>query len=414
MGGAAAVFVAVSLTLALGACAGGEKKASPVRRTGRILFVSDRGSTNAGCAFLGGDGCETDVYVVDADGTKLLRISTAPGADGSEGGAVWSPDGKRIAYVRTGNVHEEEGAQPEVIVVNADGSGQKSLGSWGFVGGPGSEPQWSPDGTRVAFAGGDGYVIAQADGSGRTLFARDLVYAGPAAFIGGTVWSPDGKRVALAFGDALYVSDPDGKHRVALARSLKDYIPLWAWSPDGTLIAFTQATGTYVASADGSGATRVHAKADSTGLQSAPAQVMAWADGGRRLVTERAGDLVAVNPDGTDVQSLTSSPEHDVSPVVSPSGSKILFLRTSYDGQEFGNATLYVVNSDGSGLRMLVAPEVGSANWSPDGKWIVYARRPSASDNNQEIYVMSADGTGIRNITNNDAGETTPKWAPLK
>ena len=356
-----AILIAVGLTIA--ACSDGAKKEAPAPPPGRILFVSDRGSATAGCAFLGGDGCQSDIYVVHADGSNLARLSDAPGTDG-RGGAVWSPDGSKIAYV-----HEApgEGCGPlraEVIVLKADGSDRKSLGAWGCEPfGPGAAPQWSPDGSEVAFAGTDGFVIAKGDGSGRRVFTSRLqTHPGPGVpLVGGPFWSRDGKRVALAYDEALFVSDPDGKNRVALDRPLKNHIPEWVWSPDGTLIAFTKASGTYVAHADGSAVTRVLQKA--ANLEAAPGG-MTWASGRPVVVLE--GDLISVNPDGTDVRSITTGPENDLFPVASPTGSKILFIRARSDENgELAEETLYVVNSDGSGLRMLVAPKVGSASWSP-------------------------------------------------
>ena len=51
----------------------------------QIAFVSDR------------DG-NTEVYVMNADGTGLVNVSQSNGPDGPPIGPVWSPDGSRVAF----------------------------------------------------------------------------------------------------------------------------------------------------------------------------------------------------------------------------------------------------------------------------------------------------------------------------
>src|SRR5918911_4964518 len=87
--------------------------------------------------------------------------------------------------------------------MNADGSGQ-----WGLDFIPGdTEPEWSPDGTRIAFVtyrDGDADIYAVApDGSG----ARNLTFS--YTYDVDPAWSPDGKRIAFVTyrndGPGIYV-----------------------------------------------------------------------------------------------------------------------------------------------------------------------------------------------------------------
>jgi Tol biopolymer transport system component len=69
----------------------------------------------------GEDGVEPekkDIYVMDADGTNVRRLTDDPGKDE---GPVWSPDGTKIAS------STDRDRQQEIYVMNADGSGQHRL-----------------------------------------------------------------------------------------------------------------------------------------------------------------------------------------------------------------------------------------------------------------------------------------------
>ena len=100
-------------------------------------------------------------------GGRLLDLIDKPGTGPEMWGVTWSPDGRRIAFQRgvpSGKV--------ELHVVNADGSGERALGSaetW-------CASAWSPDGSRLAVASGrDGrseLLVVNADGSGTLTLKR--------------------------------------------------------------------------------------------------------------------------------------------------------------------------------------------------------------------------------------------------
>ena len=60
-------------------------------------------------------------------------------------GAVWSPDGRKIAFMRNSRRRRHR----EIYVMNADGSGQRRL-----TRNPAIYPAWSPDGRKIAFYSG--------------------------------------------------------------------------------------------------------------------------------------------------------------------------------------------------------------------------------------------------------------------
>lgn len=97
-------------------------------------------------------GLGTDIYVANADGSGVTRLT--PGNGRSNAAPAWSPDGSKIAF--QSNLHQavvlgSPIAEYELYVMDADGSNRTRLT---FDGGANSQiekPTWSPDGSQIAF-----------------------------------------------------------------------------------------------------------------------------------------------------------------------------------------------------------------------------------------------------------------------
>jgi TolB protein len=180
--------------------------------------------------------CGHEIYVMDAAGSNERRLTINMEQDGHP---AWSPDGSRIAFAgaRSGSAN--------IYVMNADGTGQRqvtALSNWNY------QPAWSPDGSRIAFArafsGADGVYIVNADGTGSVTRLSPSFGEWPA-------WSPNGSRVAYS-DIGIVVIDVDGTGAVHLTDGSFDWMP--TWSSDGTRIAFARGYDeVYVVNADGSG-----------------------------------------------------------------------------------------------------------------------------------------------------------------
>ena len=72
-------------------------------------------------AFISLGDDNSDIYVINADGSNLRRLTESNALDRQP---LWSPDSTRIVFTRTTLASkEDEGGNPDIYLVNADGSG---------------------------------------------------------------------------------------------------------------------------------------------------------------------------------------------------------------------------------------------------------------------------------------------------
>lgn len=242
------------------------------------------------------------IYRIFGDGTGLRRLTP-------EHGPAWpvlSPDGRQIAFAFL-RIHSTAGStsmSSSVELMNSDGTER------GMLVEDGVSPTWSPDGSRIAFAGskrlGGTYVI---NVNGRHLHRLTRGCSSPG-------WSPDGSRIVYSCGPSttsgsLWVMNADGtgRHQIASRGSARSP----AWSPDGSTIAFESGfpdTRVYVMSADGIEMRRLPPRIN---YKNQDCNV-AWSPDGKRLAFSpvffgRSG-IYLMNADGTHVTRLRGAPNY--------------------------------------------------------------------------------------------------------
>jgi serine/threonine protein kinase/Tol biopolymer transport system component len=148
-----------------------------------------------------------------------------------------------------------------------------------------------------------------------------------------------------------------------------------AISPDGKYVAYHDQTGLYLRAVDSAETHLVPLPPDLRGRLFA----LYWSPVGESLIAD-----VFSSEDGYDIWLIPLRGDrkprllyqHGAEPAVSPDGRRIAFV--SY-GSRGGEKELWVGDVDGDSPQNLVADQgeqlVSAPTWSPDGKWVAYARK---------------------------------------
>jgi TolB protein len=193
----------------------------------KIAFASTRYDPSIEACPTGVDlRCQTDIYVMNSDGSDVTRLTTDPAP---EWNPVWSPDGVKIAFVR--GEHETE-----VFVMQADGTNIQQVTTTNQ--GSGFAPSWSPDGMQIVFGSIQhedwGVFVVNADGTDE----RPLLFD-PSIYAVDPEWSSDGRLIAFTGtvgGSArvgLYVMRPDGSDVAEISTEEGDLGSV-SWGPVST------------------------------------------------------------------------------------------------------------------------------------------------------------------------------------
>jgi PKD repeat protein len=134
-----------------------------------------------------------------------------------------------------------------------------------------------------------------------------------------------------------------------------------------------------------------------------------WSPDGRAVVSGWSDDIVVLSLPSGNVTNLTNNPASDLTPALSPDGSKIAFS----SDRAGGGYDLYVMNADGSNVTR-IDTGVGYASWpswSPDNHRLAFncADAPAVPG---DICAINVDGSGFARLTNDPADDYDPAWSP--
>ncbi len=166
-----------------------------------------------------------NIWRVNADGTDLTPLTTATASGAYSFHPRWSPDGAKIVFDSArkldGTDAPSENETGNIWRMNADGTGLAPLTSATANGADSRRPQWSADGTKVAFDSGrkvDGtdapngaWNIWSMDADGTDLTPLTTATANGAGSFR-PQWSPDGTTVVFDSGRKLDGSDAPSQY----------------------------------------------------------------------------------------------------------------------------------------------------------------------------------------------------------
>lgn len=196
-----------------------------------------------------------------------------------------------------------------------------------------------------------------------------------------------------------------------LSRSPQSEDRYASWSYDGRQIVFTsnrtgggEAFNVFRMDADGR---NVRQLTQETGVCYYPN----FTADGKTVVFSYADDkagvaqLISIGVDGQNRRVIADGRDGHVS----PDGKRVVFTKRAEKG-----FPLYVINTDGTGLKQLNADHANSFGavgpvWSPDGREILYVDQVGQT---LEIFTCHADGTGNRQLTRLGQIATSPAWSP--
>jgi dipeptidyl aminopeptidase/acylaminoacyl peptidase len=136
----------------------------------------------------------------------------------------------------------------------------------------------------------------------------------------------------------------------------------------------------------------------------------AFSADGTTIAFVRAGDIYAMRADGSGQRRLSSGPELDSRPLVSPDGRVVVFERRSAADQP---RDLYTVKAGGAGLHRLTssAADDHEASFAPDGKNLVFVRSVAQTGGGtaDDIYSVRPSGARLVRLTNTGRDDFAPR-----
>jgi dipeptidyl aminopeptidase/acylaminoacyl peptidase len=321
-----------------------------------------------------------------------------------------APDASRIVYTRQWVDKINDRRESSLWIMNADGSKTHQLTNGGGA-------RWSPDGTRIAY-------VQEGQPSGAQIFVRWMDAEGASTQItrlerspSELLWSPDGKWIAFTssvedrtdFGSvslpgrpsgAKWTGDPKVVERASYRRDRTGYIDT-GW------------THVFIVPAEGGTPRQItDGKWNHNDI--------AWSADGKEIffVSNRRPDfdrpdnwqetdIYAVDVATQKIRQLTTRKGPDANPTPSPDGKLIAYTGDDAHRDTYRNQKIYLMNADGSNPRMISGnydQQAQELRWAPDGSGLYFNVRMNGYANVQFISLAGAvkpvtDGKHIMQLT---------------
>jgi Tol biopolymer transport system component len=302
---------------------------SPTEEPTATLGPTPIGGGPGTIAFASDETGLPQIFLIDVDGTNRLQLTSR--GDGACQPA-WSPDGQQLVFISPCEKNKDRYENSALYIINADGGGEHQL-----IGGLGGyfDPTWAPN-SLIAYASDEENFVS------------------------------------------IYTIDPEfGLNPVKLTRNSPNFQP--DWSPDGSRIAFTSQR---------TGVPKIFTMPDLGEIAEEGDQADEFSRG-----NEFAFDHPKYSPDGQFMMYIKSA---------YPPDSRVLsdLVGSTMEDRGLNDAT--IGSSDDIGT-------IDEADFSPDGRWIVFQSWPSYI---RDIYIITARGSDMRQVTDDEFNDFDPAWRP--
>lgn len=322
-----------------------------------------------------------DVYVINADGSRLITVLQGDVCKAASFLLKWTVDSEQLVFVRScdGSTSDTSGWQTLYVRNLAQNGETKLVQEWKIGGYPPaneiSSPVYpSPDGRQVSFIKNQNLFRMNSDGSGLTQLTDGNQKSKPS----GTqlYWSPDSRKIArLDFfsGDQpiqeISIFSLDGRPLRQWRNPGFNWItPNLIWSPDSRRVAFYYSE-----------------------ILKQNIYLYDLAEAAPRKLTRRPAEYshMAWSPDGQQIASQLKAED----------GSKIYIL--AIEQERWANLTSKTFTG-----------EIQELTWSPNSQQLAFTVQ-SLNSMDSNLYVMNRDATGLKAlIAGESAFVSSPAWQP--
>ncbi len=434
----------------------------------RIAFITGR--DDHAPAHCEADHCKGEIYVMNADGSGVTRLTDNAAYDGH---TRWSPDGSSIAFV------SDRDANSEIYVMNADGSGQTNLTNnpaydWG--------PSWGPNESGPVCGAWDGTTsdqrirltrISEASGDdchGAFLFSNGTGIWGLGGYTlelkiqrsenASAVWmtlaeeSPPllpsldlelhtfpvdrYSKAQISVEGSMTLGSVTGDTALFLLKTALAFVPTRACVVPDEQLAYAAVRVSHILAPVAQLALEgdlIGAKQELQQLlpeffsRSSAALKEIGFDCGAEFLKNIIGQPAVIARLGVAYMTWVpmaimdyfkyqgrpayASLAYEVSPAAIPGQPQgHIALHSVCEG----SLDIFVMKGDGSEVMNVThSPDIGEhdPSWSSDGQWIAFERGPFPPvPELTEIYIMRADGSGLTRLTSNEVNDSGPSWSP--
>jgi dipeptidyl aminopeptidase/acylaminoacyl peptidase len=265
---------------------------------------------------------------------------------------------------------------------------------------------------EIAFSQGNGQIVVYSGGAEQVLTPSGASQTQPA-------FSPDGTRIAYASSLHIWIMKANGTGAAAVPVTGNPYEGDPTWSPDATKLGYINGSNGQIYTVKTAGGTPTQLTTSGTSIND-----LKWSPRGSAIAYDAYDSgtgntqVFTVSMPGGVVKRLTGGSCGSAQPDWSPDGTRIAFETDCIDGA--GNiATMPAGGGAATQVALYSEADAGYPSWSPDGSVIVFSANEGTGS--EQLWEASpgtpGDGTHVSAVQlTHDPGQpanTAPSWQPV-